>query len=201
MPRFCSIDGCHGRHLARGFCSKHYNRFKAHGDPNYVEVIRNGSKKDFPVEYRILTGIKDRCLNKKSKYYSRYGGRGIKVCDRWTGKYGATNFIKDMGPRPNSGYSIERIDNNGDYCPENCKWGTWDEQENNRRINVYYEYNGKKLTLRQWARELGISFSTLCNRRYKRHLLPPELFSPIDKRYSRPRNYITADEVLDDSDE
>lgn len=201
MSRICSIDGCNGAHLARGFCCKHYNRFIAHGDPNYTKVLRNGSKKDFPAEYRILTGIKDRCLNKKSKYYSRYGGKGIKICDRWLGKYGATNFIKDMGPRPSKEHSIERIDNNGDYCPENCKWGNWYEQENNRGVNKYYEYRGKRMTLPQWARELGISYQTLCFRRYTKKLLPPELFAPVDKRYSRNHAYIIADEFLDSADE
>lgn len=189
MSKICSVEGCGRKHLARGMCHLHYDRWMANGDPNKVQRIRNGSKKDNMEEYRILTGIKDRCLNKNSKNYPRYGGRGIKVCDRWLGKEGATNFLKDMGKRPSPKHSIDRINNDGDYCPENCRWATWTEQENNRRINVYYEYNGKKMTLPQWSRELGINLGTLYYRKYTKKLDVPELLAPIDIRYSRPQQH------------
>lgn len=172
----CTIPGCNKKSIARGLCPKHYDRWLVHGDPLYVSINKDGHKKNNPVLYHSWIGMKGRCYNKNDKAYRNYGGRGIKVCDRWLGKEGFNNFLNDMGEKPSSKHSLDRIDTNGDYCPENCRWATWEQQENNRRINVFYEYNGKKLTLPQWSKEIGISYYTLLGRR-KRGLMPPELFS------------------------
>lgn len=84
-------------------------------------------------EYETWYSMKRRCYNPKSHKYKNYGGRGIKVCDRWMDPTnGFQNFLADMGPRPGKGYSIERVDVNGDYCPENCKWITIQEQKFNK---------------------------------------------------------------------
>jgi hypothetical protein len=101
--------------------------------------------------YTSWRAMKERCLNKKNKSYKYYGGRGVKVCDRWM-KF--ENFYKDMGDRPEN-KTLDRIDNNGDYCPENCEWSTRREQCNNRRCNHFIKFKGKRQTISQWSKELG----------------------------------------------
>jgi hypothetical protein len=110
--------------------------------------------------WRTWSRIKARCLNPKNPAYRDYGGRGIKVCERWLGKDGFINFYNDMGKSP-KGLSIDRIDNNGDYSPENCRWATQKEQMNNTRRNRYIEYNGITLSITEWAIKSGIPKSTL----------------------------------------
>jgi hypothetical protein len=108
--------------------------------------------------------MKDRCYNKNNKYYKDYGGRGIKVCDRWLDKErGFENFLEDMGVRP-IGKSINKINNNGNYEPNNCNWATRKEQSNNTRQNRVFSYNGVTQTIAQWARHLGVPHNTLSYR-------------------------------------
>lgn len=106
-------------------------------------------------EYRSWQSMKARCLNPKCKEYNYYGGRGISVCDRWLGEHGFENFFADMGNRP-AGKSLDRYPNNdGNYEPSNCRWGTTLQQAGNRRTNVWFEYGGKRMILADWARELN----------------------------------------------
>jgi len=102
--------------------------------------------------YKIWVGIIQRCNNPNSQAYDHYGKRGISVSREWLS---FENFYKDMGDCA-KGMSIDRIDNNGNYCKENCKWSTMKEQSNNTRHNHFVTYNGKTQTLSQWAEEIGI---------------------------------------------
>ena len=105
-------------------------------------------------EYTIWTELKRRCNRSNHKDYVNYGGRGIRVCKRWEDSY--TDFFIDMGKRP-EGTTLDRIDNEGDYCKENCRWATLEEQHNNTRVNHYLTFNGETKTIAQWSREKRIS--------------------------------------------
>jgi len=100
---------------------------------NYIGEKQNNFKhgKSDSLEYKIWQAMKNRCTNKNVDSYVNYGGRGIKVCERWLNSF--ENFYADMGPRPGKEYSIDRINNDDNYEPNNCRWATKKEQQNNRR--------------------------------------------------------------------
>jgi len=109
-------------------------------------------------EYTIWKGIKSRCADKS---HPRYGGRGITVCDRWKNSF--ENFLEDMGVAPD-GLSVDRINNDGNYEPENCRWATIEQQSNNKGNSRIIEYNGERMTMSQWAAKIGLAYSTLRGR-------------------------------------
>lgn len=116
-------------------------------------------------EYMIWAQIIDRCTNSKSKAYPNYGGRGITVCPEWAASFDA--FFSGMGARPGVEFSIDRIDNDGPYSPGNCRWATRVEQKANQRPRkdaVYLTHNGETRTRDDWARRIGIKYSTLVER-------------------------------------
>lgn len=124
-------------------------------------VTRHGmtSRGNMPSEYSVWRGIKTRCLNPKTRHYSRYGGRGIKICDEWKNDFEA--FYKSVGPRPSKHHTIDRIDNDGDYEPSNVRWATSMQQGRNKSTNVMVEMNGRMVTLAEVSQETGIGYSTL----------------------------------------
>lgn len=107
--------------------------------------------------WSIHRSMMDRCYLPTSEAYKRYGGRGISVASEW---HNFENFYCDMGDKP-EGMSLERIDNNGNYCKDNVVWATAKQQCNNRRSNVILEHNGKKQTMQQWCDELGLKIGTV----------------------------------------
>lgn len=99
-----------------------------------------------------------RCYNPNVKGYNHYGGRGIKVCERWSGELGFENFVNDMGERPTPEHTLDRIDYNGDYEPCNCRWATPTEQANNKTDNVYITVGDKQITAKQFCKMLGLNY-------------------------------------------
>lgn len=116
-------------------------------------------------EYGIWINMKARCYRKQSTSYKNYGGRGIKVCDRWLNSF--ENFISDMGLKPSKRHSIDRIDVNGDYNPENCRWATTEQQFRNKRTALLLEIDGEVKTITEWARWFDISYCTVYKRKKK----------------------------------
>lgn len=109
-------------------------------------------------EYKCWQALKDRCNNPKNREYKNYGARGIMVCIEWNDSFMA--FFADMGPRPDSDKSIDRIDNNGHYCASNCRWATNRQQVNNRRNSLIHEINGRSMCLKDWCREYKVPYTT-----------------------------------------
>jgi hypothetical protein len=107
--------------------------------------------------YVLYMGMKQRCYYPKNKRYKNYGGRGIKVCDRWLNNFEL--FLEDMGERPSKKHSLDRIDNNGDYEPSNCRWATSLEQQGNNSKNHWVEYYGEKMIIADLERKLNIKLS------------------------------------------
>jgi len=107
-------------------------------------------------ENKSYHSMLNRCYNPNNQSYSYYGARGIMVCENWRGVNGYKNFINDIGKKPTPNHSIDRIDNNGNYSPENCKWSTRKEQSNNTRRNRLITYKDKTMTISQWSDEIGI---------------------------------------------
>ena len=110
--------------------------------------------------YDTWSNMKSRCQNPNNVAYKYYGGRGIAVCERWQR---FENFIADMG-FPDDDQEIDRIDNDGNYEPGNCRWATRRQQQNHRRVNKYIEYRGHTRTVSEWARIMNIHRNTLDKR-------------------------------------
>ncbi len=119
----------------------------------------HSTREDMTDTYVIWCGIKARCFNENEPAYKNYGGRGITMCDRWNESY--ENFLADVGERPSKKHSIDRIDNEKGYEPGNCRWATRAEQSRNNRRNVWYEHQGEKMVLNDWAKEYNIPQKTL----------------------------------------
>ncbi len=109
-------------------------------------------------EYKSWSEMRQRCNNANNSRYADWGGRGIRVCEAWS-TFGT--FLNDMGRKPGPNYSIDRIDNDGDYCPSNCRWATKREQNRNTRRNRMVTFRGQTKSLSEWSDVVGISMATL----------------------------------------
>jgi uncharacterized protein (DUF433 family) len=126
--------------------------------------------------YRIWWAMRMRCYNKKHVHYASYGGRGIRICDRWLFSFEA--FCADMGDPPSNRHSIERKDNNKNYSKSNCKWATTLEQGQNTRNNHNVTAFGKTRSISAWSRELGFNRRTILNRLKKGETLEEVVKNP-----------------------
>jgi hypothetical protein len=122
-------------------------------------LLKNKSNKLDKATYSCYSSMKQRCLNKKSEGYENYGGRGIKVCHEWMESF--EKFYKDMGQRPSFKHSIDRIDNDGDYTPYNCKWALQEEQMQHTRKTVHVTFGEVTKSLAYWCRVFGIGYKTV----------------------------------------
>ena len=105
-------------------------------------------------EYGVWNKMRQRCSGLDRKSAHNYADRGIKVCERWTADFSA--FFADMGPRPTPKHTLERVENDGNYEPSNCRWATRKEQLNNKRTNRFIEFDSRRQTIAAWADEYGI---------------------------------------------
>ena len=132
--------------------------------------------------YAVWNAMKQRCNNPKNKRYERYGGRGIKVCQEWSDSFDTfRDWALSNGYK--EGLTIDRINNNGNYEPCNCRWATYREQNMNYSKNVYYEHNGERHTVTEWADIYGLNLKSIYQRMERDHISFIEaLFSVGEKR-------------------
>lgn len=146
--------------------------------------------------YYVWLNMRNRCTDPANNRWHRYGARGISVCDRWM--YSFEYFLADMG-EPQAGMTIERIDNNGNYCPENCRWATRQEQAFNNSRNHRLAHEGLMLTITEWSQRLQIDRMTI-TMRLKSGCTAAEALAPLNRITGKPlgqaRNEVDALEKL-----
>jgi hypothetical protein len=128
MSKLCMIETCESNNYSYGYCIKHYRRYQKYGDPLFSKQEDHGMS--YSREWKTYDSMKGRCCRPNDPSYKDYGGRGIRVCDRWLHSF--KNFYEDMGARP-EGYTLDRKDVNGDYEKSNCRWASYSLQNINKR--------------------------------------------------------------------
>lgn len=147
-------------------------------------VYKHGESDRKNSEYAIWCGMKDRCCNKNSTSFKHYGGRGISVHPSWM-EY--ENFLRDMGRKPSPKHSIDRINNDGNYEPGNCRWATKIQQANNKRTNRIIIYNGEHLSIAELERKLNFNRGIIRGRLLKGWTFESAITTPhfLGKRMRR----------------
>ena len=181
-----SVDNGHLKSGASTNCG--CEAFKKTSERNRVRKRTHGGTSGEKQErlYDVHRSMKRRCYEPSNNSYHNYGGRGIKVCDEWLGEHGYENFRKwamENGYDPNAERqecTLDRIDNNGNYCPENCRWVNAKIQGNNRNDNHILEYQGERHTVVEWAEKMGMLPVTLYARIRRGWPIEKALKTPID---------------------
>lgn len=173
----CIIANCKNKaKYKNGLCGTHYERMRLHGttDKQPPYQLKHGDRNS--KEYLTWCNMRRRCYDKTVDQYKNYGARGVTVCDRWLGEHGYENFLADMGRRPSPKHSIDRIDVNKGYCPENCRWATPSEQAGNQRKTVWCLVDDeKKMCLSQAAGVIGMCRSTAYRRYWAGRSISPRI--------------------------
>lgn len=159
----CKIEGCAGKGsvwkgtetFSQGYCNAHYKKLLKYGDPEAPPFYVPGVS-SHPL-YNTHRGILKRTTKPNYVNYPEYGGRGIGICERWTGRNGFVNFVEDMGPRPTPKHSIERIDNDKGYSPENCCWANSHTQHANKRNNSQCVGVNWKVPNNKWQAKIAVN--------------------------------------------
>lgn len=143
-------------------CLREKSRRYRTAHPDKMRAARTAWQKRQPPEYTAWRHMIERCTNPRCKVYGHYGGRGISVCERWLESFRA--FLDDMGPRPSQDHEIDRVNNNGDYEPSNCRWATRGQQVRNTRRTRLVTFRGETKPLVDWCEELGLKYNTVAER-------------------------------------
>lgn len=162
---------------SRNFCTNVVKPRRKRCEMHYQRWHANRHLSKTPI-YKVWVSIKARCLNPKDAHYNLYGGRGITVCNEWRDSF--LSFRDYIGPKPGAGYSIDRINNDGNYEPGNVRWATQMEQCHNRSTNHWLTLDGQTRTVSEWSRLLCIPKSTIFGRIAK----GSNPLAPIDTRFS-----------------
>lgn len=136
-------------------------------------------------EYAAWLAMRARCYRPTTENYARYGGRGITVCDRWLSSFEI--FLFDMGRRPTPHHSLDRIDNDGNYGPNNCRWATHDEQQQNRSVTLFLTIGGEKKAIKHWSDISGISYGRIYSRIQEGWEARRAVFEPVEIQGSNQR--------------
>ncbi len=161
---YCGVNDCSDTHWAKGFCKKHYERIRLYGRTEYhkkplydadgnlvVSVFRR-----YKSTYNTWRSMKERCNNPANNHYKSYGARGIKVCERWNE---FLYFLEDMGERP-KGLTLDRVDNDKGYSPDNCRWADAFVQAANKSDTVMVHINGEGMLLDHYLKKYGVATSS-----------------------------------------
>lgn len=146
VRNICKVRSCENIKIAKGLCPAHYKRKRLKGSVGIKLIRKFGQGYSETPEYISWCKAKHRCQNPNNPRWKDYGGRGIKFCKRWENSF--PNFLKDMGKKPSSEYTLERIDNNKGYYPSNCKWDSRLRQSRNKRGVVTLQEATKILSMR-----------------------------------------------------
>ena len=143
-------------------------------------ATRKHGKSNKISEYQVWKGMRQRCTNPRSKFYPRYGGRGISICAEWN-DFG--KFYEDVGQRPTPLHTLERINNDGNYCKENCKWATQTEQASNRKSSRLVYFKGETHTISAWSRKLNVGIWLITERLNRGWPVEKALTEPVRAQY------------------